>query len=381
MKVSPHDSTLLRLSAAVTLTAGLALAACGDGDEPMPTPPAYPMTLSEFGFFEGDMRELIPVDGVIPYDVISTLWADGSGKGRFFVLPEGEQVAFDAQEEWVWPDGSIVIKNFILPLDLRDPDGDYRIVETRLLVRENGDWSSLTYVWNEEETEATRLSIGTTIPYSIIGEDGDVRDELYTVPSVPQCRQCHGRDGASHLLGLVTAQVNMDVDVDGQTVNQISFFESLGVFSNSVPDTTTLDALVNPLDEEADLEDRARAYLHANCAHCHREGAAAYRSGLVLTYWNEDDYRYGFCKTPVAAGSGTGGRLYAIQPGASDESIVTFRMDSVIPGIKMPELTNRIVDNYGVHLVAAWIDSLEYTECNPIDDGSGEEPDPIGEEP
>lgn len=374
------------------LVAGVSITACGDDTENDPEVPdtgsdvdtgptecvsdGIPYcTLSEYEFFEGDMREMQPAARVYPYDVNATLWADGSGKGRFFYLPEGTKIARGDDEEWDFPDGAIVIKNFTIPLDLRQPDGEYRIVETRLLVRDGGSYDSYTYVWDEEETEATRLSTGTRIPYSVIDAEGEPFEGEYVVPTWPQCRQCHERandfgqgagvERATHLLGLVTPQVDMMVEHEGEMVNQIAWLAEQDVFADESVTTSEHPPLVDPLNEAETLEDRARSYMHANCAHCHRPGGAAARSGLFLMRWQEDESRLGFCKQPVAPGAGTGGLFFDIVPGNSAESILTFRMNSTDPQIKMPELTNLLVDDFGVELVEDWIDSLEAQDCGP----------------
>ena len=135
------------------------------------------------------------------------------------------------------------------------------------------------------------------------------------------------------------------------------------VFADESVTTSEYAPLVDPLNDEETLEDRARSYMHANCAHCHRQGGAAARSGLFLMRWQEDESRLGFCKQPVAAGAGTGGFFFDIVPGNAAESILTFRMNSTDPQIKMPELTNLLVDDFGVELVEYWIDSLEGQDC------------------
>jgi hypothetical protein len=52
-------------------------------------------------------------------------------------------------------------------------------------------------------------------------------------------------------------------------------------------------------------------------------------------------------KAPVAAGKGSGGLLYDIVPGKPDESILQFRIESVHPGIMMPELGRSITHKEG----------------------------------
>jgi len=69
------------------------------------------------------------------------------------------------------------------------------------------------------------------------------------------------------------------------------------------------------------------------------------------------------CKVPAAAGPGTGGHPHDIVPGDPDTSIVIFRMNSLDPEIKMPELPNRVIDARGVELIREWISALPMTPC------------------
>jgi len=64
------------------------------------------------------------------------------------------------------------------------------------------------------------------------------------------------------------------------------------------------------------------------------------------------------CKSPIAAGPATGDNEYDIVPGDADSSILVYRMESVAPAIKMPELSKSLVHSEGIELVREWIDSL-----------------------
>ena len=111
-------------------------------------------------------------------------------------------------------------------------------------------------------------------------------------------------------------------------------------------------------DTAIDLESRAKAYLDINCAHCHNDTGFASNSALYLEFWREVDTSYGICKTPVAAGSGSGGLNYAIVPGDADNSITTYRMDSNEPDVRMPEIGRSLIHDEGVALVREWINSM-----------------------
>jgi hypothetical protein len=111
-----------------------------------------------------------------------------------------------------------------------------------------------------------------------------------------------------------------------------------------------------PLDT---LDDRARAYLDINCAHCHNTKGPANTTGLVMTYGEMDLTKIGVCKTPVAAGQGSGGFRFSIVPGHPGESILIHRMKSTMPKVQMPELGRTLVHREGVQLISDWIASMK----------------------
>ena len=106
------------------------------------------------------------------------------------------------------------------------------------------------------------------------------------------------------------------------------------------------------------LDDRARAWLEINCAHCHSPEGPARNSGLDLLASQRIPTAFGIDKPPVAAGIGSGGLAYDIVPGQPDHSILVYRIASTHPGIMMPELGKRLVHEEGVALVREWIAAM-----------------------
>jgi len=64
-------------------------------------------------------------------------------------------------------------------------------------------------------------------------------------------------------------------------------------------------------------------------------------------------------KSPVAAGKGSGDRMYDIVPGKPEESILTYRMESTDLEAMMPELGRSTVHTEGVALIKEWIASMK----------------------
>ena len=355
---------MIRLAASL-----LCLVSCACGTESQRSGPgfrnvdSFPLErLSQYDFFEGEMADLRPVMGVVPYQVTSPLWADHAGKARFIVLPVGETITPNGDEDWDFPEGTILIKNFFYSTDRRAPEETVAPIETRLMIKGVNDWKGHTYVWNEELTEATRKASGTRKQLNFIDADGMQMSQEYIVPNTNQCKDCHERHEHSRPLGLVQRQLSRSVFRDGEDQEQIVYLNALGLFS---PRLTAPAAghLVDPFGA-APLETRARSYLDANCAHCHRDGGNGGPSGLVLLAAETNPTAYGVCKGPVAAGEGTGGFYHDILPGKPEQSIMIHRMKSTDPEVKMPEIPNRLPHEAGIELVSEWIRQMPETPCD-----------------
>jgi len=323
--------------------------------------------LSDYCFFEGEPSKQATrrSEGVEPYDVRSKLYSDESDKFRFIVLPDGETIEYAEAEPWSFPDGTIVIKTFYYPNDARDPGAGRQLLETRLMIKRAGEWEPEVYLWNEEQTRAERHQIGTDVQVSWTDEDGQERSTNYRVPHVNDCKNCHARDNQIELLGPRTRQLNrtFEYGASGEK-NQIVRFDEKGMLEPSPASSPDeLPRLVDPKNESEDIRDRALAYMQGNCAHCHNPTGGASNSGLYLGVDAESDRELGVCKQPVAAGGGTGGFEYDIKPGYPEESILIYRMKSSEPGVKMPELPLRTVDQFGVDLLSEWIGQMEPRSC------------------
>ncbi len=312
--------------------------------------------LSQYNFFKGAMKQLIPNDRTQPYDLISPLFTDYAHKARFIYLPEGKTIDYAEDKVLQLPVGACIIKNFYYPDDFRKPEGSRRIIETRLLVHRSEAWDALAYIWNDEQTDAHLEVAGDLKKVSWIHYDGTKKEIDYIIPNKNQCKGCHWINGAITPIGPKVKNLNKDYAYAEGKENQLTKLSKVG-FLKGLPDIKTCPKIANYLDTNAGLNDRVKAYLDINCGHCHNPGGPAYTSGLYLNYENDDKEHLGFCKTPVSAGRGTGDLLVDIQPGDPAKSIMVFRMASTDPGIKMPELGRSLVHQEGVDLITKWIDA------------------------
>ncbi len=313
--------------------------------------------LSAYHLFLGDGSAQNPAPGVLPYDINTPLFSDYANKLRFVQMPPGTSAVYNDKEAFEFPVGTIIIKTFAYPHDARDPSQGRRLIETRLLIHRPEGWIGLPYIWNDEQTEATLRVAGGTRDMHWIDTDGRARTVNYIIPNVNQCLGCHENNRVMRPIGPKARSLNRDLDYADGAENQFAHWTKVG-YLRGVPAGELPRLPVSNDPSTGTLEQRARAWLEMNCAHCHNPDGPARTSGLDLRYTQDGPSKVGFWKTPVAAGRGSGGRLFDIVPGKPDESILMYRLESMEPGIMMPELGRRLVDTAGVSLVREWIAKL-----------------------
>lgn len=292
--------------------------------------PHPPKLLSEFGFFAGDA----PAGGVVPYVISAPLFSDYAEKDRFIYSP----IPAPAQVEGVlqFPVGAALIKTFRY--------GAHR-VETRVLLHQEAGWRGFAYVWNDAGSDAVLALAGADL---VVPREG-AADLAYHVPNANQCKACHsGSDKAMVPIGPKLRNLNSG--------DQLERLAAAGVVAEAAGD---IPVMPDYRDEAVDIALRARAYLDANCAHCHSPGHPADTSGLFLNWEETEPAHLGINKRPVAAGKGTGDLTFDVVPGKPEQSILLLRMMSLDPGAMMPELGRSVVHEEGVALIRDWISGLE----------------------
>lgn len=281
-----------------------------------------------------------PAAGLVPYTVNAPFWSDGANKMRYIAVPDAGTIDVNVAGEFDFPPGSVLVKSFAL---------GSRLVETRLFMRHpDGAWAGYTYEWNDQQTVATRVVGGKTA--TVAGQD-------WIFPSEGECMQCH-TVAAGFALGPEIAQLNSDLayPTTGRTANQLDTLEHIGMLSAPLAGAAaTLPALADPADMGATLDARARAYLHTNCAQCHRPGGPTpttldlrFDTALVAT---------GACdELPQSGDLGiTDARIIA--PGDAARSVLAERL-ARRDVAAMPPVGSALADANGVALIGAWIDSL-----------------------
>jgi uncharacterized repeat protein (TIGR03806 family) len=319
----------------------------------------FPERLSKWNLFVGKPSDLNPNAGVVPYDLNTPLFTDYATKRRFVWMPAGTSAVYKAEDTFEFPKGTVLSKTFSYP----DPgqQGREKLIETRLLVNTNAGWVPLPYVWNAQQTDAV-LDLNAdpvTVQTSQAGSSPIIH---YIIPNTNQCRGCHDQNKVTEPIGPKARHLNRELQYSGGPMNQLSFWSKVGYLKGAPePSAAPRQAVWNDA-KTGSVESRARAYLEVNCAHCHNPSGAANTTGLYLSDLQHDSMRIGFCKTPVATGSGSGDLLFDAVPGHPEQSILAHRLASDEPKIMMPEIGRTIVHKEGLALVTEWLRSLE-GEC------------------
>ena len=150
--------------------------------------------------------------------------------------------------------------------------------------------------------------------------------------------------------------MNRDHDYGGVVANQLQTFAQLGLFTGPLPaEPAALPRLADYRDDSQDINFRARAYLHANCAHCHRRWGGGNAEFQLLATLDLGDMGI----VGVRPGQGTLNIPNAKIVAANDpyRSALFYRISTVGPG-RMPRIGSNLVDSAGVKLLHDWIAQL-----------------------
>ena len=334
---------------------------------PAPDRQPFPQRLSETGLWES-LADLRPAAGVVPYEINAPSWHDGAGAAGMLALPGQTTATLPMMtgsgpwQSWKLPDGAVLIQTLTLPATGSEPA---RRMETRLLLKQEADWAAYSYVWNEEQTEATLAPEA--------GQHVSPGGRPWVVPSRSECVMCHSR-GAGYVLSLTAAQLNREVMAGAEPVNQLVALARQGLLSSEETDgrppsplteslagalietPAGLPRLVNPLDAGAPLAERAQAYFATNCSHCHRHEGGG-NSRMDLSPWLKEEAQY-LVNAPPQHGDYNMPEARLIAPGEPGRSVLPVRISSRGPG-QMPPVGTSHLDPQGMGLIFEWLMSLD----------------------
>ena len=311
--------------------------------------------LADYNLYADPANPLGATNGSgMPFDLNTPLFSDYAHKYRQLFIPPGEQIQY-VDGQLVFPVGSILAKTFYYVDDERliETQQTVDLMETRLLInRGTAGWASHAYVWNNGV--ATLALDGAEKPANWIDAEGVSQSLNYGIPDREQCEVCH--TSIVEPLGPQVRHINREYDYGSVIENQINHWADAGILANA-PDPT-----LEPRDPlwsdptDGSLEDRARAYLDNNCAHCHNNSTGeAFYTNLWLSSDQATGPSTGVC---VFQYGDLPGYSRIVVPGKPEESALIYRVASIDPGIMMPRLAKNIVHKEGLQLLSDWVASL-----------------------
>ena len=290
------------------------------GDPPCHGPPGL--------YVDGSCTRL--AEGVQPYTPSYVLWSDGAQKERFLFLPAGTTIDTTDPDGWIFPVGTTFWKTFAL--------GALR-VETRVLTKVSAEagttaWTMRVYAWNEAQDAVTEVVDGVT----------NALDTEHDIPAQAMCERCH--QGSADV-GLGVSAIQLNHDGAGVTLASLEADHVLTV------DIPLSDAVV----PGNDVERAALGYMHANCSHCHSDGRYCdYRPMRFNWTQTIDPAMLGVCVEPHDPLLPI--HSHIVKPGNLEKSLLYYRVDSDLDGIRMPLLGRTLIHEEARQLIEDWILSL-----------------------
>ena len=231
-------------------------------------------------------------------------------------------------------------------------------IETRLLVRQQGEWTGYSYRWNDEQTDAELVTTdGTATTFEVPDPEmpGGRREQVWRFVSRTECLVCHSR-AIGFVAGFTPLQLDRDHNYGRTLDNQLRVFEHIGLFEGALPKKSKDEPrLFNPYEAHGSLESRVKSYLHVNCSTCHVSeggGNSVMELGLgtpvgEMRLIDEVPAHDRFdIKNP---------RIIA--PGSRENSVLYQRISRRGTG-QMPPLGSTEVDPDALKLIADWIRGL-----------------------
>jgi hypothetical protein len=279
--------------------------------------------------------------GVIEYEPRFELWASTATKRRWIQLPPDTQILTSDMDQWVFPVGTKVWKEFTL---------DGVRVETRYIVKTLADdnavdsWSYAAYEWNAGQTEAIAVPAGSP----------DANGTTHDIPSNAECKECHEQLRPSRLLGFEAIQ--LDFESPKLDLRDLAMMGLL-----SAPPSGATPYFPLPGNETVNA---AFGYLHANCSNCHSATSYTFNRApldlrLLTTKLGSVTETPTYLTTVNAPTISDLAQGVIVVPQDPDHSVLIQLMNEAVdPRHRMPPLATEIIDPRGQSVLRAWIDSL-----------------------
>ncbi len=323
--------------------------------------------LSNYNLFKNAVEPTQnPNERGFEYKLNNELFTDYAEKNRFIFLPPNQQIQYASEGVLDFPKGTIITKTFSFYIPDQNNKSTFVPIETRLLIKRKKGWDTLDYIWNLAVPEAFLMLGGDVRNLKVLAHNQNPMNINYGIPNKRQCASCHVTDvstrGLLNPIGPKAKFLNWDIKEasSGKLKNQLVQWSDKGYLKNLPADLKTVPQVAQwDVPGSGTLDQRAKAYLEVNCAHCHNpKGPAANTALYLLTDVATDTANYGHCKPPTAAGFASGGRDFDINPGKADESILLFRLQENHLAVRMPQLGRTVAHVEANDVIKQWINSL-----------------------
>ena len=303
------------------------VSSAGFGDNP---PPAL---LSESRYHDPRNPDSVPSEAISFAPTLS-FFSDYAQKNRWVILPEGSAFAINDDGRITTPVGTEFVK-------VMRRDG--RLLETRVLRRRNEErWDAFTYVWRDDQTDADLTTTAVNV---------EAVEPTWRVPTQSECMSCHTR-AAEFVLGFELEQF---------TAQALESLRQQGAFAEAPQNQwdaarAARGTVVSTENLDSSLTQRARSYLHVNCAHCHLpDGPTSSPMDLRLT---TPFASAAICNAPITRPENAHrSDALLVAPGDSQRSFLLHRMQSLPGNEVMPPLRVQR-DDVGFQTIELWIDGL-----------------------
>ncbi|MDA9563541.1 hypothetical protein N9R81_02570 [Flavobacteriales bacterium] len=290
-------------------------------------------SLSAYNIYAGDPANLIPTSDFQLLELNSVLFTDYNYKQRLVKVPSGERITKLDDGSLDFPDGSILVKTFYYYDDENDTTRGKNIIESRLEIKESNTWNIASYRWNQTQTEAVLALNGGDLDINWINTSGNSMATTYHIPSQNECITCHQSNAIMSPIGPTLRNLNKTVQRGAITHNQLDYLEALGILSGS--NASVEPSIPDYKNASLSLEERGRAYLDMNCAHCHNP------SGWDKCAERDFDFRY---ETQFS------------QTGIAHDGKDRIK-DALLSG-EMPFIGTTVLDQEGLNVVLDYLNTL-----------------------
>lgn len=310
--------------------------------------------LSDYRFFINELKELVPNDRVIPYEPITPLFSDYAHKSRFIWMPTGVSASYVNDHDILdFPNGTVMIKSFYY--DHVIPNDGRKILETRLIYKKDDAWFFADYTWNEEQTEAFFTLEGSNVPVNYLSDDGEERFVNFRIPAESECYTCHKLNDKAIPIGPKPQNLNSDYLYEDGLKNQLQKWIEVGYLQGPLPEDIV--TVGDWTDETLPIEERVRAYVDMNCAHCHREGShCAYRPMRFAYSETTIPENLGICVEPQEFIQEQ--ITHVISRGNSLRSALFYRINTNEVQWRMPLMGRTVIHQEAVDLFEEYIEAM-----------------------